>query len=224
LHKELIGNCKNFIARLNQAEQTMTVGYVQQQVSKLTPTESTGDTIIINTEVNSEDLRILTHAFIIQEWHIFLDSIFAKVITYKLYHRNMIPKIPKMNIKIDFEDIDLSTKSKARYYICDKLKETFSYDPYDEKIDKIKKLVNLQSYDTELLFIKKNVTVRNIFQHQKGIVYPRDLAKLGGSLTLLDSKNNSVAFKANDNLKISKIEINKLYETIDKITENLQVI
>lgn len=225
LHKELLCNCKGFIARLNKAEETMTAGYVHQQASQMVSSASSGGSITIDTRVDSEDLRILTHAFIIQEWHIFLDNVFAMVIVHKLLHKKVISNFPKMNVKIDFSDVDLSTVSKARNYICDKLKETFSYDPYDEKIDKIKKLVDLKPYiTTELPFIKKNVIVRNIFQHQKGVVSSGDLTRLGGSLTLLGDANAPVSFNAGDQLHISKTEIKALYETFHNTTKNLQVI
>ena len=201
----------------------MTAGHVHQLASQLVPSVSPGGVITIDTNVDSDDLRILTHAFIIQEWHLFLDNVFAEVIAYNLLHTTM-PGFSKMSIKVDFNDIDLSSASKARKCICGKLKEAFSFEGYDEKIDIIKKLIDLQPYfGTELPFMKKSVIVRNIFQHQKGEVYPSDLTRLGGSLTLLNDANTSVSFNVGDKLKISKAEIKELYKMLNNITNNLQV-
>lgn len=223
LHKELVDNCKQFIVRLNQSEQTMTVGHVHQQASQAVSGTTSGGIITINTEVNSEELRILTHAFMIQEWHLFLENVFEKTVNYNLLNKRM-PKFQKMVMKIDFEDVDLSTGPKARIYVCDKLKRTFSFESYDEKIAKTRKLVDLQNFTNELHFIKKNVIVRNIFQHQKGIVSSHDLERLGGKLSLLDDNGSSISFKNKSKLTISKAEINELYEKFKKITQNLQVI
>lgn len=226
VHQELLSNCNGFIARLNQAEKTMTAGYVHQQASALCESmSSSGGSITIDPQkVDSEDLRILTHAFIIQEWHLFLDNVFVGVVEDKLCHAKK-PNLPRMNIKLDFEDVDLSTIAKTRRYIFRKLKETFSFEGYDEKIDRIKKIVDLTTYyNTELPFIKKNVIVRNIFQHQKGIVSQDDLSRLGGSLILLDDANVSVSYNAGEKLKMSKPEINELFQTLGRVTNNLQVI
>lgn len=230
---EFKNSCEETIARLNEGEKSMAVGYAAQQMAVYSEQQTTielnqsisresqSEDIIINPSAQGEELRILTHAFIIQEWSLFLDEIFAEILSF--YIKQGKSSQLTFNMKIDISQIDFTTVARARDSIVEQFKESFSFNPYDEKIKSVKKLLSLKSVDNELKFIKKNVIIRNIFQHHRGKVRQKDVEDAGGDLVVLDNSNCEEKYEVGDKLQISKNQIKKLFENMVKVTKKVEV-
>ena len=64
--------------------------------------------------------------------------------------------------------------------------------------------LNLSNLDNELLNIKKNVIIRNIFHHHKGTIRQDDIDSNGGKFKLINDSNSEVTFSVGNKIIISK--------------------
>lgn len=222
--KELRDNCTEFINRLNECEISMAMGQAATQVSQVHSAGTGSKQINITVSPKNEELLILTHAFIIQEWQIFLDNIYEKVLTYTIRSAGK-SKLDKCCIRADFDvlSVDFSSTAKVRDSIVGIARSSFAFDTYDSKIKWLRKAFETECCSSQLEFIRKNVNIRNIFQHHKGIVKPDMIRKMGGKLTITDDDGNEKEYLSEEKLSISKKEIMQLIDSIKGVTAELEV-
>lgn len=167
--------------------------------------------------------RILTHALVVQEWHIYLDESFELAITQSL-KSNSIPKkiiLPGVDLKrVDWSDTDSIIRDLAQV-----LREKFAFLPYEEKIETLKKLFVFISAKRIRERMRAHVTVRNAFAHHRGVIRHYDLKKLGllsSGLVLTDAKGAKHRFQADDKITLSTYDIKELVEVATEHSKDLE--
>jgi len=173
--------------------------------------------------VGLSDLLVLIHAMLIQEWLIFLDSVFGEAVLY-CFKNGLTDRLPSMSLNI--KKMETDSLVKMRESICFALKEVFSFINYPDKIRIIHKISNVSCDEVLKQEMKKQVTVRNVFQHSRdGEVRQRDLDVIDSrSFEILDDSGNVQPYKLGDRIKLSKPEIDRLIETIKLYSQKFEVL
>jgi len=234
----LLRNCDKFIDRFTKAKLAVEVGQVstkaavQYITSSDTSSAATAEQDYFADAMGVSELLVLVHAGLIQEWSIFLDFVFGKVVLHYL-ETDMCDALPLQ--KFNLKKIKATSFYDMRVSISQAAKESFSFENYDEKIKRLRSIFgikssqmneeakkHLEALDAEM---KKHVEIRNVFQHNRGIIRKRDLTAIGQQyFELLDDDGNTRQYKKDDEMVLSKPEIENLNELIKKYSEKFEVL
>lgn len=213
--------CKGYQDDLASAEKYLRAGYGaakefftstvsgSPQVSR----GQTGSSSVVFQQLPSVDvaidkLRILTHALVVQEWQIYLDASFEKAITQSLA-KGSVPKTQL--ISVDMSEIHWGKLSSIRKGLARQLRERFSFLSYDAKMGNLRKLYVFGSSDRIRVRMKTHVIVRNVFQHNRGVVRSDDLKRLGlAALVLYRKRSPPRSFKAGAPITLATNDIEEL--------------
>jgi hypothetical protein len=244
LRNELLGNCKRAISRLEAAKSVVPEGFsilnnrvadtlsqtsvpsiatVEGEVVNNTNSETTtkGTTFKITDDELVRDYMILTHGVLIQEWVHFLYSIFAEGLIRYLQGYDL--GTPKFNINCknlkpakDIVEIHENIVLEAKE----------SFYGYEDLLTQSLKLFKLNNFKQTDLHeeLNKHVIIRNIWQHSRGKIRQLDIEKNSNhDFEILDDNEKPKKHRVGDEATLSRPEIQRLYNTIEKCSEKFQI-
>lgn len=231
----LLQNCEDWIKRFRLIHPAL-VGWQASTDSLIKGVQQAPDTSSVAPEVKSyflgamteSDVLVLVHSTMIQEWHIFLDSIFGEIVLHYLKN-NMQSELIKIMVNLKkVRSPDLITMQRT---LSEAIKESFSRRAYDDKIGflykqfKIKNGNKLKQLQAEL---KKHVEIRNLFQHSRGIVTEEALGKIGksprGYFILLNDKGEKTKYSKGKTIVLFEHEIDVLNKNIADYSKKFEVL
>jgi len=165
---------------------------------------------------------ILTHGVLIQEWEHFLYDVFVEGVIYYLKGYDLDPDC-KLHLKILKPGIEIAEMRKK---LSAEVKK--SLKGYEDLFKKSRKLFKVEE-DKLLEEMKKHVQVRHVFQHNRGEIREEDLIAIGVGenvpnrcFSVLDDKGQTREYKKGETIFLSKPEIQKLLEIIEKYSQVFQ--
>lgn len=229
----LLRNCQRFVGRFESAKSYLEIGQqaaeaaAERIVSSGTSSAKVLTHSIFTDSLQASDILVLVHAGLVQEWTLFLDSVFSEIVLYYLKIRDPA-KLPSQ--KVDLRRIDPKNLTTIINTISDAAKMSFSFQAYEDKIHTLRDTFSLKSsqldpplkdylelWDFEMT---KHVEIRNIFQHSRGKVRPTDLDKIGRTyFDLLDDNGNKIKYTKDHEIVLTLKEIEHLNEIIKLYSE-----
>lgn len=227
IRKQMIDNCDLLIEKLQKASGQFNLGQAvtrlqteMETISKGVDTAGTApDTLNIPIGQSVPELCQLTHAILIQEWHIFLDSIFKVTVLHYLMKKKR-ENLP--TIRLQLSGLDLETPSKLRVSIGEAAKVAFSSMSYQNRLGILMKLLNISLDENLKMQMNNHRLIRNCFQHNRGIIRPRDLPECG-FFELTNDKGEKVPYKEGQQLALSQTDVIELNQIIKDFSQKFEV-
>jgi hypothetical protein len=233
VRSQLLTNCKDWLDRFERLKIHLNVGVAattayQQNVGQTS--SATGRQIDIHAESvqqNSDvDVLVLVHAGLVQEWSIFLDSVFSKGVFYLLKVGNGA-RLPRETL--DLKQLDPANINKLRESIASTASENFSFRPYDKKIKIICDMFGIDdgpgNSASDSAKMRKHVEIRNMFQHNRGIVRNKDLERIGiKSFKILQDDQSNKDYVEGNKIILTLCEIQDLNKTINTFSKCFEVL
>lgn len=235
LRNELLQNCKHAISCLEAAEHMVSHFASSNKMPTFTgsstpslPKQESGAKTDDATSYEITDKAILnrfmmlTHGVLIQEWEHFLYDVFVEGVIYYLRGYDLDP-----DCKLHLKNLKPRTEvSEMRKNLSAEVKK--SHWGYERLFDHSRKLFKVQ--EAKLLEeMQKHVQVRHVFQHNRGEIREEDLIAIGMSenvpnrcFSILDDKGQMRKYKKGETVFLSKPEIQKLLEIIEKYSNAFQ--
>lgn len=242
LRDELVVNCDELIERYTIIIGKLQVGEATTKAVQIYMTCSSqpgGAKTDSSGQPSSPDPKSISlllspaHAGLVQEWLIFLDAIFGRAILHFLETDtpDRLPKRPSLYLN----KIKASSLVNIRESISDAAKESFSFVNYTDRIKILRRIFKitdeeLQSSDKEQTQklnaeMKKHVTIRNVFQHNRGKIREDDLAEISPRyFELLTEDGKKDKYYINDEIILSMLEIESLNKTIKDYSKKFEVL
>ncbi len=169
------------------------------------------------------DLRTLTHSFLIQEWHRYLDESFEKGIRASL-DKGRVPKMKTRLNRADLSQVTWKPLTKVRETLARHLTEIFSRLSYEERIDCLGDLYRFAECNEEARkWVKTHVQIRDLFQHSNGVVRFRDLKDLGvHAISLTDDSGKRHDFRKGQKIVLSRADLEELLQSVDAHSLDLE--
>ncbi|MFB2877487.1 hypothetical protein [Floridanema aerugineum] len=152
----------------------------------------------------------MIHARLIQRWYEFLSQVFEKILD------DHFSGISNYNKRVSIE-IDLKFLTDTKENLVTNLKErsveSFRFLKAKEQVKKIETLLDHKIPGELGQSINKHITVRNIFQHNKGVVRDDDLNFLGlqgNGITIFHSSTNPLLVKPGEKIILTFYELLKV--------------
>lgn len=227
--KLLLSNCNRLVKRSEKAQIFLKIGqeYTKAAAKVITEGTKTSSRSIFRetyfTEsLDASDLLILAQAGLIQEWHIFLHSVFGKVVLHYL-KTNQPEHLPPQSL--DLKKLIPGSFYNIRQSVAEAAKEAFSGLGYQQRISMVRSIFGIkisqleesvrrhrEELDSEM---RKHVTIRNIFQHHRGIVKKTYLLKIGREcFKILGEDGKEIEYREGNSLELTLPEINRLNKVI----------
>lgn len=151
------------------------------------------------------------HGKLVQIWNTCLDKLFRVLLDLHINGSRPFKELGKRNLYLDFES-HLSSSEQIR----ENMSSAFNFFKYSERQKVINTALNESNErESDQRNVRKNVLVRNSFQHRKGIVDDYLLKELGNATAvILDDKGNEKAFTKGDTLMLSMPEIHAFKASI----------
>lgn len=173
------------------------------------------------------------HTGIVQEWLIFLDAIFGRAILHFL-EMDIPDRLPKRP-PIYLNKIKPSSLVNIRESISNASKKSFSFIHYPDRIEILRRIFKItdeelqnpkkehtQKLNSEM---KKHVTIRNIFQHNRGKIRVDDLPEISPQyFELLNGNGKRENYYENDDIILSMPEIENLNLIIKVYSRKFEVL
>ena len=158
---------------------------------------------------------------LVQHWSDYLLELYKEIIKKSLRGEGGY-KIPKLQPKIDAIKI---SSTNLELVLIDACLESFDFESSQNKLPIIKKALDadLSGVSDDIANIKKFIIVRNICQHNLGIVRVDDITLLGLANISLDAGNSTRHFKVGDRLELSPFDIEACADSIIAIAQALVV-
>ena len=233
VRSQLLTNCNDWIDRFERLKIHLNVGVAaatayQQNVGQ-TPSATGGqiDTQDVSVQqISDVDVLILVHACLVQEWSIFLDSIFSKGVFFLLKVGNGA-RLPRETL--DLKQLDPANINKLRESIATTACENFSFRPYDKKIEIICSMFGVNgdpgNSTSDSAKMRKHVEIRNIFQHHRGVVRNKDLKRIGiTSFKILQNDRSYKDYVEDLKIILTFCEIQDLNKTIKSFSKCFEVL
>lgn len=233
VRSQLLTNCNDWIDRFKRLKINLNVGVAattayQQNVGQTSI--STGgqvETRAVSVQENSDvDVLVLVHAGLVQEWSIFLDSTFSNGVLFLLKVGNGA-RLPRETL--DLKQLDPANINKLRESIATTACENFSFRPYDKKIEIICSMFDVDNDPgnsaSDSAKMRKHVEIRNIFQHNRGIVRNKDIVRIGiKSFKILQDDQSHKDYVEGNKIILTFCEIQELNETIISFSKCFEVL
>lgn len=164
------------------------------------------------------------HSNLIQKWFTYLGDVFFLLISDNLLKKASF-KIPE--IKIDFSFVDIGDSSLAET-IRSQIVESFEYLSAEKKWDYLRRSLALEDPEIREKYqiIKREIIIRNLIQHNMGVVRPEDLKKAGVNCFTSDEGGSTTAFKENSRIRRGIFDLENLVYAMEmvslKITEKYE--
>ena len=223
----LLANCGDLITRFETGKDILEVGEVSTKAAmKIMTLSSAPDAGPSKSyyvgSLKAADLLVLVHAGLIQEWNIFLDSIFGEVLLYYLEIGDR-SKLPSQ--RFDLDKLEPKSLPDIRSSISNAAKESFSFDPYNKRIETLCGIFNIKKDSALDKEMTKHVVSRNIFQHNRGEIRETDTAKIGQNhFEVLDEDGNRKQYTEGQKIVLTLPEIEHLNAVIKQYSEKFEVL
>jgi hypothetical protein len=227
IRASMLKNCNEWLSRFDRIQVNLSVGAAatsayQKQTSQITDNSQSQQWEIQKTSTHESDVIILIQTALVQEWNIFLDSVFCDTVLYLLETGN-VEKLPSE--RLDLKKIVPTGFSHLRKSIANAASESFSFKPYDQKIDILCKIFNTNDELPQKSFLKKHVEIRNIFQHNRGIVRQTDLDKMGEANFVISQEDQTKkTYSVGEMIILTLCEIQKLNNAIKDFSIKFEVL
>ncbi len=228
LRQALIGNCEAHRQWLSSLRLYITVGTAAADALAAQGGQAAGSSSATGVTGSEGDISLTSgltvpvQAGLIQEWHIFLDLVFRNVILRRL-ETGQAMGVPA--VRLDLVKIEPGNLTAVRESIARAASEAFSYLPYEQRLDILCKIFGAKKDTREALFLRKHVDIRNLYQHNRGVVKQEDIVKRGGKpYDILQSDRSTKAYGAGDKIELTLSEIDKLIQMIVNFSKNFEVI
>ena len=226
----LLKNCKQIVNLRQEAERTFSVGYVVTEFAQTGNMPPINDTHIPTVETSSQSshpkeftnrYHEYIHSILVQEWIIFLDNVFEKVIDFFL-KRGRFERIPT-DFRIELKELDGRKLISLREGICNTSTESFSFQPYKKKIEILRKMFNKEFEQEIQKQMQMHITIRNVIQHNRGKIRENDLKEAGvAKFKLLNNREKDRHLGVNEKLTLSDKDIEGLYSIIENFSKNFK--
>lgn len=158
----------------------------------------------------------LVYERIIQEYYHFLNQIIEQIVKEHITGIKLYPNIPKLQISVNFSNQDILAE------IPTLIRESFDFVKNVDKISKIEKCLGKKLDDDWKKEIKKAIIVRNLLEHNQGIIRDRDIKDFGNSsIQLLDNSGIKKDFQEGDKVEITIYELFKLKQVFQHTSKGL---
>lgn len=170
-------------------------------------------------ENNKGLLLELVLSELVQHWFDYLLEIYKEVIK-KSIRGEKCYNLPKLQPKIDVTKI---SSTNLEQVLIDASVESFDFETSQNKLHIIRKALNvdLSNVSNDVESIKKFITIRNIFQHNLGVVRTDDVVGLGFANISLDTGKSIRQFKVGDRLELSPFDIEAYADSIIAVSQAL---
>lgn len=220
----LLKNCDNWLSRFESISVYLSVGAAATtELQKKTSQSTAGSQqwYVQPMSTHESDVIILIQTALVQEWNIFIDSVFYATILHFL-EMGDVDKLPTE--RVDLKKIVSSDICSLRKSIATAARESFSFKPYDNKIEILRKIYKVNDGPIESV-LKKHVEIRNIFQHNRGLVRQTDLIKTGGAgFDILQEDQTKKIYKVGDTIILTLCEVKHFNKTIKDYSNNFEVL
>lgn len=129
--------------------------------------------VVIN---NQNAIFELAHSQIIQLWQDFLDRVFTEIFTDHFSGKATYPRASKIDVEINFSS---DTMSNLTGNLQERALQNYQFLNADQKLAFVEKALGAKIPDQIKASVKKQIAIRNAFQHHGGIVRADDLRRLG---------------------------------------------
>jgi hypothetical protein len=225
IRTDMLKNCDTWLSRFEHISVNLSVGAAVTSVLQKKRNQSAAGTQLLNVQpllTHENDVMILIQAALVQEWSIFLDSIFFAAVLHFLEISD-IEKLPKE--RLDLKKIVPTRFSNLRKSIATAASESFSFRPYDHKIETLCKVFKVTAETPFKSVLKKHVEIRNIFQHSRGKVRQTDLDKVGATgFEILQEDQTKKNYGVGNTIILTMCEILDLRKAINDYSRNFEVL
>lgn len=155
---------------------------------------------------------------LIQHWFDFLGELYKNAVDQKL-SCNAPYSIPKIKVLLDFD----KASTNLRAHILETACEKFDFLAADDKLRVVQKSlkVDLTNVQTDVRQIKVNIAVRNILQHNLGIVSTDHLQALDARSIEVDQGNGKVQITTGQRVPRSAFDLENLVFSFAKVASAL---
>lgn len=231
VRSQLLTNCDDWINRFKRLKVHLDVGAAataayQQNVGQTSSATGDQENFRAIPEHESSDVLVLVHACLVQEWTIFLDSVFSQAVFHLLKVGNA-EKLPEETL--DLKDLDPSKISNLRKSIAKTACENFSFRPYDKKIETICSMFGVEgdsgNSTSDSAKMRKHIEIRNIFQHNRGIVRKKDMERIGIKFFKILQEDQTIKeYGEGTKIILTVDEIQDLNKTINTFSKCFEVL
>ncbi len=128
----------------------------------------------------------MVHARLVQQWHDFLESLYVQLVKEHLVEGKHHPGLETMSVKVDFRDPGDLAEDVARAAT-----QQFAYSEAPAKLRTVAAALDVEIPTALSESIRKHVAVRNVLQHNEGVLRDVDLRFLGREGSYITLQNNS---------------------------------
>lgn len=227
-HRQLLlENCEQLITRFEASKDFLEVGEAStkaamKHIASSGPSDAGISRSYFIGSLKASDLLVLVHAGLIQEWNIFLDSVFGEVILHYLEigDRSNLP-----SQRFDLKKVDPRSLPVLRSSISNAARESFSFEPYNKKVEALCSIFNIKKNSDLDKEMTKHVEIRNIFQHNRGEIRETDLEKIGQDcFEVLDGDGNIKQYRNGEKMLLGLPEIERLNKIIKQYSKKFEVL
>jgi hypothetical protein len=118
--------------------------------------------------------------------------------------------------------LELEKLSTLRDSISEAAEVAFSSMAYPERLGMLSKLLMISPAQTLKVKMNNHRLIRNCFQHNRGIIRPRDLPDCG-FFELINDKGEKVEYKEGQRLVLSQTDVIELNQIIKKFSQEFEV-
>ncbi len=165
---------------------------------------------------NKGAIAELIYGRIVQQWYDLLNKIIEQIVKEHLAGIKSYPKIPTVKVELDFniENFLEEVPKLAR--------ENFDFTKAVEKTKVIETSLE-QNLDEELKQqIKKTIIVRNLLEHNQGIVRDKDRKQTGtNSIKLIDNSCQEKDFQTDEKVEITIYKLFRIKQVFDRAAKKL---
>ena len=131
--------------------------------------------------------------------------------------------------KVNLRELKPTSKiTELRQSLCFILKESFSFLPYDRRIDLIKRFFITNHIEQNVRReIKKHILFRNSFEHHNGIIREdvlRQIGRSGQRLEIMNDQGDTISVGEGEPIKLYKPEVENLYKAIKEYSTGLKLL
>jgi len=158
----------------------------------------------------------LVYGRIVQQWYDFLNQIIEQVVKDHITGVKIYPKIPKVEVKLDFSTENILEEVPRL------IKESFDFKKNYEKTKLLEDCLEQKIDENLKKEIKKAIIVRNILEHNQGFIRNKDLKDTGSnSIKLINSSCQEQDWKSGEKIEITIYELYRLKNLFYHISKQL---
>jgi hypothetical protein len=230
IRKDLVSRCDDCITYLGQTGRHLVIAEVVDRAAKQVREPTAEDTAATErfrwTPSSPTGLgRILdyVHMAMVQERLIFLHSAFAEAVL-QILSRTTTRPLPRISLRLN--GLKSAKLTELRQSISEAARDSFSFRPYEDRMDILRTLFDVRGCSELQEGMKKHVGIRNVLQHNRGVIRESDLRKIGqpqnGCFAVLDENGKDSRYRGGQQIVLSVHEIKALNKLIRNYSEKFE--